>query len=352
MRNFYEEQRKIDMKQGIDKPCVQMVVLYNHIDRVMHMTSAQQKIKNIRAASRLMVRELGFMNQNLAATDYPPSAVHSMLEVETHGSMTAAQLVQILGLEKSSVSRMLAKLVEAGELEENPSADDARIKLLSLTVKGRETARNINAYADQRVAEALSKLDPLTQNALLQGLSSYASALKACRENTTAKGRNSFKLVSGYHAGMIGRITEMHSSYYAREHNFGHFFEAKVAAGLADFSARLDKPCNQIWLAMVNERIVGSVAIDGEDLGNNKAHLRWFILDDGCRGSGLGRNLLAEALKFCEEQKFSCVQLWTFNKLTAARRLYESFGFELSKEWEGDQWGSTITEQQFTRTIV
>ncbi|WP_240430426.1 bifunctional helix-turn-helix transcriptional regulator/GNAT family N-acetyltransferase [Serratia marcescens] len=316
------------------------------------MTSELQNIKKTRSASRLMVRELGFMNQNLAATDYPPSAVHSMLEIETHGSMTAAQLVQILGLEKSSVSRMLAKLVEAGELEENPYAEDARTKLLSLTGKGRETVQNINAYADQQVAAALGKLDPFTQAAVSLGLSSYANALKACRENSAGKVQDIFKIVSGYHAGMIGRITEMHGGYYAREHNFGNFFEAKVAAGLADFSARLDKSCNQIWLAVVNERIVGSVAIDGEDLGNNEAHLRWFILDDGCRGSGLGRKLIAEAMKFCDEQKFSSVQLWTFNKLTAARRLYESFGFELSKEWEGDQWGSIITEQQFTRKII
>ncbi len=28
------------------------------------------------------------------------------------------------------------------------------------------------------------------------------------------------------------------------------------------------------------------------------------------------------------------------------------FGFELTKEWEGDHWGSTITEQQFTRHII
>mgnify|MGYP004707533317 CR=1 FL=1 len=312
------------------------------------MISEPQKIKNIRAASRLMVRELGFMNQNLAATDYPPSAVHSLLEVETHGSVTAAQLVQILGLEKSSVSRMLAKLVEAGELEEHTSADDARAKKLSLTGRGRETVQNINDYADQRVASAMSKLDPFTQQTVSLGLSSYSSALKACRENTHGKLQSSCKIVTGYHAGMLGRITEMHGSYYAREHNFGDFFEAKVATGLAEFSARLDKPCNQIWLAMVNERIVGSVAIDGEDLGNNEAHLRWFILDEGCRGSGLGRKLIEEAMKFCQEQQFSSVQLWSFNKRTAVRRLYKSFVFELSKEWEGVQWGSIITEQQFT----
>ncbi len=44
--------------------------------------------------------------------------------------------------------------------------------------------------------------------------------------------------------------------------------------------------------------MVGSVAIDGEDLGNNEAHLRWFILDDACRGTGIGRQLLACAMQF------------------------------------------------------
>lgn len=309
-------------------------------------------VEEIRTASRLMVRELGFMNHTLAATDYSPSVVHTLLEVETQGSMTAAQLVQILGLEKSSVSRMLAKLVEAGELEEMPSAADARTKLLSLTGKGRKTVRAINRYGNERVIAALEKLDPFRQQAVSLGLTSYANALKACRDNTACSEPSRLKIVTGYHPGMIGRITEMHGTYYAREHNFGRFFEGKVAAGLADFAGRLDNPCNKIWLAMLNDRIVGSVAIDGEDLGNGEAHLRWFILDDGCRGSGAGRELIAEAMKFCDERPFSAVQLWTFNKLSAARRLYESFGFTLAKEWEGDQWGSMITEQQFTRKFA
>ncbi|MEA9392561.1 helix-turn-helix domain-containing GNAT family N-acetyltransferase [Acerihabitans sp. TG2] len=308
-------------------------------------------VEEIRVASRLMVRELGFMKPTLAATEYSPSVVHTLLEVEARGSMTAAQLVQVLGLEKSSVSRMLAKLVNVGELEETPSVEDARTKQLGLTAQGRDTVRKINHYGNERVIAALKKMGPHQQHAVSQGLTAYANALKACRDNTDLNGQRSFNIVSGYHAGMIGRITEMHGSYYAREHNFGRFFESKVATGLADFSGRLDKACNQIWLAVLDERIVGSVAIDGEDLGNGEAHLRWFILDDGCRGSGAGKKLIGEAMKFCDDREFSAVQLWTFNKLAAARRLYESFGFKLSKEWQGDQWGSNMTEQQFTRRV-
>ncbi|PVW60628.1 MarR family transcriptional regulator, partial [Klebsiella pneumoniae] len=42
-------------------------------------------IQQIRTASRLMVRELGFMSTTLAATHYSPSAVHTLLEVSMRG---------------------------------------------------------------------------------------------------------------------------------------------------------------------------------------------------------------------------------------------------------------------------
>ncbi|EKK3978573.1 MarR family transcriptional regulator [Cronobacter sakazakii] len=313
------------------------------------MTIEPQLVENIRVASRLMVRELGFMNQTLAATNYSPSVVHTLLEAERCGTITAAHLVQVLGLEKSSVSRMLAKLVAAGELQETGSADDARSKLLRLTAQGKTTVEKINHYGNERVIAALKKLSAPQRELVSQGLRHYAGALQACRHGVETGEKENLHIVTGYHPGMIGRITEMHGRYYAREHAFGAFFESKVAAGLADFARRLDNPCNQIWLAMLDGRIVGSVAIDGEDLGSGEAHLRWFILDDGCRGSGAGRTLMAEAMRFCDERQFPAVQLWTFNKLTAARRLYESFGFTLTKEWVGSQWGSMITEQQFTR---
>ncbi|KZQ32279.1 MarR family transcriptional regulator [Enterobacter cloacae subsp. dissolvens] len=313
------------------------------------MHSETPVVSVIRRSSRLMVRELGFMASTLASTNYSPSAVHTLVEIALRKEMTAGQLVQLLGLEKSSVSRMLARLIAAGELEEVVSTEDARTKSLRLTGKGRDTVNKINAYSNERVVSAIQSLQPAQQQIISQGLSLYANALLACRETGLDTRPDELKIVQGYLPGMIGRIAEMHGSYYAREHNFGRFFEAKVASGLAEFSGRLDKPCNQIWLAVLNDRIVGSVAIDGEDLEQGEAHLRWFIIDDGCRGHGAGKKLLNEAILFCDSVGFSAVHLWTFNKLTTARRLYESFGFTLVKEWEGDQWGSLITEQQFTR---
>ncbi|MFT3815165.1 MAG: helix-turn-helix domain-containing GNAT family N-acetyltransferase [Acidovorax sp.] len=306
-------------------------------------------IEQIRSASRTMVRELGFMESTLAGTSYSPSAVHALLEMENQGAMTSAQLVQVLGLEKSSVSRMAGKLMEAGEIMEGPDAQDGRAKKLALTPKGRSTVAGIHAYGEMQVRSALEHLDPVQRQAVAQGLSAYARALKNCRLGGREKSDHGVTIAAGYVPGMVGRIVEMHATFYSRHSNFGQFFESRVASGLAEFAGRLDKACNSIWTAQQGGRVVGSVAMDGEDLGNNHAHLRWFILDDGCRGGGIGRKLLGEALGFADGQGFAATQLWTFKGLDTARRLYESFGFELVHEEPGEQWGSRVTEQQFTR---
>ena len=310
-------------------------------------------VDGIRAASRLMVRELGFMQATLAATDYPPSAVHAILEIGAQGRMAASQLAQVLGLEKSSVSRMVRKLVEAGELKEAADGEDGRVKQLALTAKGRRTLAAIEAFGRQQVTAALDRMQPPQQQAVSRGLALYAQALQAHRQEEPLPAPAQIQVLPGYRPGCIGRIVEMHARFYARHAGFGVFFESRVASGLAEFAGRLDKPCNQLWTALDGDRIVGSVAIDGEDLGKHpegrQAHLRWFILEDGLRGAGTGRQLLQQALAFCDQQAFEATQLWTFRGLDAARRLYESSGFTLAEEWPGQQWGETVTEQRFVR---
>jgi DNA-binding MarR family transcriptional regulator len=138
-------------------------------------------VDDIRAASRLMVRELGFMESTIAATDHPPSAVHTILEIGIGGPMTAMQLGQVLHLEKSSVSRLVRKLIDNGELKETVDPEDARIKPLSLTPKGRRTLAALHAFGRHQVTSALAPLSKAEQRTVREGLLLYARALKAWR---------------------------------------------------------------------------------------------------------------------------------------------------------------------------
>jgi DNA-binding MarR family transcriptional regulator/N-acetylglutamate synthase-like GNAT family acetyltransferase len=306
-------------------------------------------IAAIRDASRRLVRELGFMKSTLAGTDLPPSAVHALLTIGERGALTSAELSEMLTLEKSSISRMVRKLIEAGELVEKTGHQDGRVKPLSLTKKGRSTLAAINKFAQNQVVSALNHLSPAARRTVRDGLASYAGALEASRTGRPGQSPRGFVIESGYRSGIIGRTVEMHAHYYGQAVGFGRFFETQVAAGLADFASRLGNSRNELWVALHLGDVVGTVAIDGEDLGAGVAHLRWFIVDDSLRGLGIGRALLAEAVGFCDRQGFAETQLWTFQGLDAARRVYEGHGFSLAEEKPGRQWGSEVIEQRFVR---
>lgn len=151
----------------------------------------------------------------------------------------------------------------------------------------------------------------------------------------------------GYVPGAIGRITELHATYYHEHWGFGRYFESKVATELSEFLSRYDKGRDGFWAICLNGRVEGSIAIDGIAAESQGAHLRWFILSSKLRGRGFGNTLMKKAVSFCQDRQYNRVYLWTFEGLDAARHLYEKFGFRLSEEHEGAQWGATVVEQKF-----
>lgn len=156
-----------------------------------------------------------------------------------------------------------------------------------------------------------------------------------------------FKIESGYIPGLIGRIAELHGTYYHEHWGFGIYFEAKVASELSEFLSRFGQKRNGIWVVTVNNRIEGSIVIDGIHALEKGAHLRWFIVSDVLRGKGAGRQLLDTAINFCNIKGYKMIYLWTFEGLNAARHLYEDAGFKLIKQQSGLEWGTEVNEQYF-----
>ncbi len=157
---------------------------------------------------------------------------------------------------------------------------------------------------------------------------------------------NGFKL-TGYVPGAVGKITELHATYYSKHWGFDLFFESKIATELSELLNRFDETQNGFWIATLHERIVGSVAIDGREAQTSGARVRFFIVDSEFQGQGIGSMLLREAVGFCKKANFRRVYLSTFAGLDPARHLYEKFGFILCDESKDCHWGRTVTEQTF-----
>jgi ribosomal protein S18 acetylase RimI-like enzyme len=155
--------------------------------------------------------------------------------------------------------------------------------------------------------------------------------------------------LTGYSPGVIGRITELHGTYYHEHWGLGLYFEAKVATELAAFMNRFNPAHDGLWIAQANGNIVGSVFIDGSDADGKGARLRWFIIAPEYQGQGLGNRLMEEAVAFCRRVGFRRVYLTTFKGLDAARHLYEKYGFRLCGEEDGSHLTgkSSLVEQVF-----
>lgn len=163
---------------------------------------------------------------------------------------------------------------------------------------------------------------------------------------------HNMKILSGYIPGAIGRVAELHGTYYSRNWNFGLFFEAKVAAELSEFLSRFDKTRDGFWVAEGDGRIAGSVSIDGIESKTEGARLRWFIVDPKMHGRGIGRMLMREAVLFCKTAGHGKIYLTTFAGLDPACHLYESFGFVLCEEWEDAHWGKPVIAQRFELNLT
>lgn len=155
------------------------------------------------------------------------------------------------------------------------------------------------------------------------------------------------EIVSGYIPGSIGRVVELHGTYYQQHWGFSLFFEAKVATELAEFQGRFDRGRDGFWTAVARRRIEGAIAIDGLHAADEGAHLRWFILSDAPRKKGIGNRLIQTAIGFSRDRGYCRVFLWTFVGLDAARHLYEKTGFRLVEQRKGTQWGKEVIEQRF-----
>ena len=109
---------------------------------------------------------------------------------------------------------------------------------------------------------------------------------------------------TGYVPGLIGRMAALSVINMAASHGFGAAFERRVARDVAEFTERLESADLEVWRAMDGGRIAGTIAMDGEDLGDGRMHLRWFMLDPAYHGRGLGRALIGRALAFADGRGF------------------------------------------------
>ncbi|MET9108674.1 GNAT family N-acetyltransferase [Streptomyces zhihengii] len=147
--------------------------------------------------------------------------------------------------------------------------------------------------------------------------------------------------------GDLGWAVMAHGETYDRQFGWNTDFEALVARIVADYGAGHDPAREAGWIAEVDGRRVGCVFLVAGDRPE-VARLRILLVTPEGRGLGLGTRLVEECLAFARTAGYEQVTLWTNDVLTAARRIYRSFGFTLADEEPHHSYGHDLVGQNWT----
>ncbi|MFK0215533.1 GNAT family N-acetyltransferase [Streptomyces sp. NPDC090298] len=147
--------------------------------------------------------------------------------------------------------------------------------------------------------------------------------------------------------GDLGWVVMAHGETYDRQFGWNSDFEALVARIVADYGSGHDPVREAGWIAEVDGRRVGCVFLVAGDRPQ-VAKLRILLVTPEGRGLRLGSRLVEECLAFARAAGYEEVTLWTNDVLTAARGIYQGFGFRLTDEERHHSFGHDLVGQNWT----
>lgn len=142
----------------------------------------------------------------------------------------------------------------------------------------------------------------------------------------------------GWKPGLIADSAALMTREYASRFGVGVAYEAWVTSELAGFFSAFEPDRSEWWTARLDGRLVGCGAVDGRRGHGVEAEFRWFCLAPACRGQGVGRRMLAEAVEWAAQRGLQRLRLDTHQDLRAAVHLYREAGFRLLGRRSGPGW--------------
>ncbi|MBP2637841.1 MAG: transcriptional regulator, MarR family [Firmicutes bacterium] len=115
-------------------------------------------IADIRRFNRFYTNRLGVLDRHVLDTGYSLTEARVIIEIGIMEQCIANNLVDILEIDRSYMSRIIAKLYKDGLLIKKKITLDNRTSLISLTSKGTALYNQLNEKSDEQIVRLVQGL--------------------------------------------------------------------------------------------------------------------------------------------------------------------------------------------------
>lgn len=152
------------------------------------MTAKASSARELQISVQAFVRSFGLLvtRQTPCGQPVTPSIAHALmalLDREEAGTSTHQhELADLLGLDRSSITRLCSRLEADGRIKQEAAPNDARSRLLQLTPSGQRMASNIRAGSLVRFTRIMDAVPTSKRQPLLEALKVLTAAVRTLEE--------------------------------------------------------------------------------------------------------------------------------------------------------------------------
>jgi DNA-binding MarR family transcriptional regulator/GNAT superfamily N-acetyltransferase len=285
-------------------------------------------IEELRSFNRFYTRKIGVLDERHLQSQFSLAEARVLYELSRCEQPTATDIGRELGLDAGYLSRILRRFERQRLIDRTPSKKDGRRSLLRLTAMGEKAFAPLERKTKAIAQGILEPLSPDRREQLLTNMRSIQTMLSTSEDSITLR---------THRYGDMSWIVERQIEVYEQEQGWRERFEYLMIRIAADILENFDPSRERIWIAERNGERVGSVCVVAES--KSVARLRLLLVDPSSRGSGLGRALVDECIKFARATSYRKMVLWTQHVLHPARKIYEDAGFRLTGRKKHSDFG-------------
>jgi len=270
-----------------------------------------EQVSTVRQFNRFYTARLGLLRRRHLDGEFALTEARILYEIGARPEMTASALRQILELDAGYISRLLSALTRRKLVRQSTSAADAREKLLTLTATGRKSVAQLDRQSTMQIEKMIAHLAAADREAMIAALERVRSLLAEPPKPPVR----------------IERLRSSSSEAFAILHEYYEAVHVVRRDTPADIQKMLKAPDSAMWLAYLEDEVVGCVVLRGFKSMQRAAECKRLYVRPAARGNRIADKLLDAMEAFARSRDFQWIYLDTYDDLKTAIALYERRGY-------------------------